>query len=185
MNEANAKKLLFMVADVLDELGATYLLTSGTLLGAVREKGFIKIDRDVDLSMLYENLLPIAKDAAYRLRKRGIRVEIIDHRHMRPWNGGVYALKFHGYKERGDISGFMKIQGKRAIPSHIGDFWIVRSARFMEELGEIEFYERMFKAPKDVDGYLTETYGDWRTPHKKFHNVSKPTCRKSESWLKE
>lgn len=185
MNETNAKRLLFDAADVLDELGATYIISSGTLLGAVREKRFIKIDRDVDFSMLHEDFLPIVKDAATQLIKKGIKTEIIDHRHMRPWNSGAYSLKICGYGERGDIGGFKKIQGKRAIPSHIGDFWIVRSARFMEELGEIEFYGRIFKTPKDVDGYLTETYGDWRIPHKKFHNISKPTCRKPESWLME
>ena len=94
MNETNAKRLLFAVADALDEVGAIYLLSSGTLLGAVREKRFIEIDRDVDLTMKHENLLPIAKDVTGRLIKKGVKTEIIDHRHMRPWDGGAYSIKF-------------------------------------------------------------------------------------------
>lgn len=182
MNEANAKRLLFKVADVLEEIGAKYFLYGGTFLGAVREGKFIEIDRDIDLAMLLENLVPIAKDIGNRLVRKGIKIEMVDHRHKRPWSNGVYGIKFNGYGEHGDISAFMKIQGKRAIPSHVGNFWLVHTARFLEELGEIEFYGRTFKVPKDTNGFLTEKYGDWRTPHKEFHNISKPTCRKSESW---
>lgn len=185
MNEANAKRLLFEVADVLEDAGVEFFLYGGTFLGAVREGKFIEIDRDIDLAMLLENLVPVAKDIGDRLIEKGIKAQMVDHRHKRFWSDDVYAIKFRGYGEHGDVSGFMKIQGKRAIPSHAGEFWIVHTANFLEELGEIEFYGRIFKVPKNADGFLIEKYGDWRTPHKKFHNISKPTCRKSESWKEE
>lgn len=174
--------MLFELADVLEDAGVEFFLYGGTFLGAVREGKFVEIDRDIDLAMLLENLVPAAKDIANRLIEKGIKAQIVDHRHKRPWSGDVYAIKFRGYGEHGDVSGFMKIQGKRAIPSHAGEFWNVHTARFLEELGEIEFYGRIFKVPKDADGFLIEKYGDWRTPHKNFYNVSKPTCRKPESW---
>ncbi|HZX09941.1 MAG TPA: LicD family protein [Acidobacteriota bacterium] len=185
MNKINAKKLLFTVADVLEKLEIEYLLYGGTFLGAVREKDFIPIDRDIDLAILQESLAPKAKKIALELRNKGVKTEIIDHRHKAGWDGTVYAIKFNGFNEHGDLSGFMKIKRKRAIPSHAGSFWLVHTARFLEELGYIEFYGRMFKCPKDVDGFLTEKYGDWRTPHKRFYNVSKSTCRKTESWVRE
>jgi len=185
MKESNAKKLLFKVADVLEDIGIEFFLYGGTFLGAVREGRFSEIDRDVDLAILQENLTPVAKEIGGRLGERGLEIEAIDHRHKRPWNDGIYAIKFQGYGEHGDLSAFKKIQGKRAIPSHVGDFWLVHTARFLEELGDIEFYGRIFKCPKDVDGFLTEKYDDWRIPHKKFYNVSKPTCKKPESWRKD
>jgi len=183
MNEANAKKLLFTVADVLEDIGVEFFLYGGTLLGAVREKRFIKIDLDVDLAILQENLLPVVGEIERQLIQKGISVELVDHRHRKPWNGTIYAIKFHGYGINGDLGGFVKMQGKRVIPSHIGDFWLVHTARYLEKLSDIEFYGRTFKAPKDIDGLLTEKYGDWRIPHTEFYNVSKN--RRPESWMEE
>jgi len=180
MNEVNAKKLLFAVADVLEDIGVEFFLNAGTLLGAIRERKFIETDRNVDLAMLQENLIPIAKELESRLIKKGITVQIIDHRHNKPWNGSVYAIKFRGYGEHGELPAFMKIKGKRAIPSHLGDHWFVFTARFFEELDEIEFYGRTFKIPKDVNGFLTESYGDWRTSTK-LSNIIYP-CKKPDSW---
>jgi len=180
MNEANAKKLLFEVADVLDNIGADYFLNAGTLLGAIRNKKFIDSDRNVDLTMLQENLIPIAKELESRLMKKGIKVHIIDHRHSKPWNGSVYAIKFRGYGVHGELSSYIKIKGKRAIPSHLSNHWFVFTARFFEELDEIEFYGRTFKCPKDADGFLAEIYGNWRTPAK-LSDVAYP-CKKPDSW---
>lgn len=182
MKEENAKRLLFTVSDVLDDLNVEFFLYGGTFLGAVREKRFIKIDRDVDLAILHENLVPMASEINKELINKGLKTEVIDHRHKQPWDGSVYGIKFRGYGEHGDLSAFKKIKGKRAIPSHVGSFWLVHTARFLEELEEIEFYGRLFRCPRDADGFLTEKYGDWKIPHKKFHNISKPTCRKSENW---
>ena len=52
MNEANAKKLLFTVADVLEDVGLEFFLDFGTLLGAIREQKFIEHDEDIDLECL-------------------------------------------------------------------------------------------------------------------------------------
>ena len=180
MNETNAQRLLFDVADILDDIGIEFFLNAGTLLGAVRDKKFIESDRNVDLAMVQENLIPIAKELGSRLIEKGIKIEVIDHRHKRPWNGSIYAIKFRGYGEHGELPAYIKIKGKRAIPSHLSDHWLVFTARFLEELDEIEFYGRTFKIPKDANGFLTETYGDWRTPTK-LSNVIYP-CKKPDSW---
>ena len=180
MDESSAKKLLFTVADVLEDIGVGFFLYCGTLLGAIREKKFIKIDLDIDLAMLQENLLPVAEVIKSRLVEKGIGVEMVNHRHKRPWDGSVYAIKFHGYGEHGDLGGFAKINGKRAIPSHLDNHWRVHTPRFLEELNETEFYGRKFKVAKDTDGLLTELYGNWRIPHKKF-NSSSP-CEEPDSW---
>jgi len=180
MNEANAKKLLFDVADVLEEVGVEFILYGGTLLGAVREKKFIAIDKDIDFAMLQENLLPAADEIKKRLIEKKMKVHIVDHRHAEPWNHGIYAIKIKGHGINSDLTAFRKIKGKRACPSHIRTGWLVHEARFLEELSLIEFYGRKFKRPRDVNGFLTEKYGDWRIPHKEFYNVSK--CKMDENW---
>lgn len=178
MNETNAKKLLFEVADILEDVGIEFYLNLGTLLGAVREKKFIETDGDIDLGTLSENFKPMAKSIKKRLIEKGLKIEIIDHRHKGFWGGGIYAIKFRGFGEHGDLAGFMKMKGKRAIPSHANSFWFVLTAKFLEELDEIEFYGRKFKVPKNVDAYLTEIYGNWRIP---ITNC-KWLCKKPESW---
>jgi len=183
MNETNAKKLLFTVADVLEDIGVEFFLFLGTCLGAVREKGFIKIDEDIDLGILQENLLPKAQVISSQFIKRGLRIEMIDHRHKEPWDGSIYAIKFRGFGEHGDLIGFMKMKGRRVVPSHLQSGWFVLTAKLLEELGEIEFYGRKFKIPKNVGAYLTEIYGDWWIPNKKFADCVW-LCKKSESWLK-
>lgn len=183
MNETNAKKLLFTVADVLEDAGVEFFLSLGTCLGAVREKRFIEIDEDIDLGILQENLLPKAQIISNQFIKKGLRIEVIDHRHKEIWDGSIYAIKFRGFGEHGDLVGFMKMKGKRAVPSHLRSHWFVITAKFLEELDEIEFYGRKFKIPKDSDGYLIEIYGNWRIPIK---NISECVwlCKKPESWEK-
>lgn len=189
MNEINAKKLLFTIADILEDIGVEFFLRNGTLLGAVREKKFIENDRVVDLAMLHENFIPVAKKIENRLIEKGLKVEVIDHRHKRPWDGSIYAFKIRGCGERCELAGYKKIKGKRVQPSHMEDYWEVVTARLFEELGEIEFYGRIFKKP--ADDYLTEWYVDWQTPirycprdPRRLPDFTKSIIR-PESWLKD
>jgi len=175
MNNLNAKKLLFAVKDACDEVGLEFFLYGGTCLGAIREKKFIAIDKDVDTACLLENLTPVIKKLNEAFKARGLVTEIIDHRHYAPWDGSVYAIKYAGFGEHGELTAFKRHKDKRVIPSHANKHWLVHKAEYLEELRVITFYRRKFNVPKDTDGFLTEKYGNWRIPHEKFYNVSK--CR--------
>ena len=185
MNKANAEKLLFAVADVLESHGAEFFLYGGTFLGAVRDGDFIDCDRDIDLGILLENLAPVVHGIVEDLRYMGIRAEIVDHRHKASWDDGVYAIKFRAFGEHGDLAGFKAVKGLRVIPSHARLFWLTHKPENVEELGWIEFRGRMFRCPLYADEFLTEKYDDWRTPHTEFGNISKPTCRLTEDQMTE
>ena len=66
--------LLKMIADLCDENQLTYFINYGTLLGAVRHKGFIPWDDDIDVCVMrddYEKLVELVKkipDLQYTLR---------------------------------------------------------------------------------------------------------------------
>jgi hypothetical protein len=132
--------------------------------------------------MRQEVFIPLAATLVKKLRAAGLQAILIDHRHRRAWDHGAYAVKIKGFKERSDLTAFRSMYGYRAAPSHQADFWLVHSVRFFEELAPIEFLGRVFLGPRDIDGFLTEKYGDWSVPHKVFNNISNPTCRKGENW---
>ena len=50
-------EMLKDIKEVCDKCGLTYYLYSGTLLGAVRHKGFIPWDDDIDIAMPYQDYL--------------------------------------------------------------------------------------------------------------------------------
>lgn len=72
------KKLLIDIGDFLDKNDLSYTIWAGTLLGAVRHKGFIPWDDDVDIAMErseYEKLLTIIRNNS-GLRENFIGFEI-------------------------------------------------------------------------------------------------------------
>lgn len=54
-------RILKIVADILEENNVTYWLESGTLLGAIRHKGFIPWDDDIDIGIPYSEYDKAAK----------------------------------------------------------------------------------------------------------------------------
>ena len=50
---------LIILKNILDDLGVTSYLSSGTLLGAVRDNDFIPWDWDVQMYLVMENAYPL------------------------------------------------------------------------------------------------------------------------------
>ena len=63
ISELQAKlfEMLSFFADVCDRYGLRYYLYDGTLIGAIRHKGFIPWDDDIDVLMPYEDYLKLSE----------------------------------------------------------------------------------------------------------------------------
>ncbi len=73
-NKVQALKLLSITISILDKHNVAYYLDFGTLIGAVREKGFIEWDDDVDISLFNEKDYYKIEQVTYEIRKKGLSV---------------------------------------------------------------------------------------------------------------
>ncbi len=146
----SGKKPLEVLLDGLSYFGErNYALSAGTLLGLERDGDFIPQDTDIDIEVigaeevtLPDYYLPIRfvdddkpMQRAYLHKPTNI---IFDIMHYYPDGDEVYNRSEKGY--------------------------IRRSKRFSEPFGQKTYMGHLFSVPNDIDAYLTEWYGDWRTP---------------------
>lgn len=143
---------LALLSSTLDRLGVLHLLSGGTLLGAARERDFIPWDWDVEVSVRSEDVSGRLHEIADALIGSGFTLV---GRDASPDNlklvldreGAVFELQ--AYRRNGD--------------------WRTRreyrtAQRFFDGATAIELRGRIYPCVGPIDDYLTDRYGDWRTP---------------------
>jgi phosphorylcholine metabolism protein LicD len=144
------------------EAGITPFLMWGTLLGCVREGGFLKHDNDIDIGIL-ANDWPKRKSLIDAMRRRGYGLELSRNYKMRfagrdllahldvdvifPWEGKMICF---------DIQEGNKLVGAWFPPDAFNNF---RS---------LTFSGTRVLIPDPPERVLETAYGDWRTPVKKY-----------------
>ena len=66
---------LITIKKILDEIKVVNYLSAGTLLGAVRDKDFIRWDWDVQMYLLMENAFPLRKKISKSLENNGFSID--------------------------------------------------------------------------------------------------------------
>ncbi len=148
----NRNEGLVQIKRVLDGLGVKFLLIDGVLLGAVREKDFIKWDWDVELALYAEQMQEKFEAIKEGLRNSGFRPGsiVIDKGNMKI-NVHKYGTKYSllGYEEK---SRFRKRRNWRY------------PIKFFNNTGKILFRGSWYECPSSPEEYLEYQYGDWQTP---------------------
>ena len=151
-----AKECLLKVKDIFDKHGITFWLVGGTLLGAVRDGGFIPWDKDIDLA-IYADDAPKLKQPILEMQQFGlevIRTNNIDNSFTVRRN--MICIAFANNRR------YRKIMWR---------WW-----RFYEpfdaytELMPWPFLDTEFLIPAKYEQYLKVHYGpwgDWRLPNNK------------------
>jgi len=192
-NIDNALIMLKDTIDVLDELNIKYYLDFGTLLGAVRDKGFIPWDDDIDISLVDKkdyNKLPfvlkkIQNKNRYRtylfnyetsLLNRKKRNEIIYNTNIfftNPTNYHIAKIRTNKFLIFGRGNTQMDIFCKYEYDNKLywmadGIFNQIDNKILKEGFKKILFYNIECFIPINYDEYLSSIYGKWQKKDKKW-----------------
>jgi lipopolysaccharide cholinephosphotransferase len=157
--ELLVKKNEFLkICDILDDLNINYFLQTGVLLGAIREKDFIKWDWGVDFSVFSNEFLDRIDPLTASLRKEGFEILSINKKKndSKIYFRGKYPDNVTGYTVFAwNYSKLKDIYWRRdySVPS-----------KFLNKFSTIDFLGRKFKCPYNPEEYLSHAYGEWKKP---------------------
>jgi hypothetical protein len=165
--DAEALEALRGATEVLENLGAVFWITYGTLLGWRRISGFLPFDDDIDVAVL-SGTDPCAIKTAMQARAFSLVEESSDAR-------AVIGQKFL----------LADVIVEFIFVSRVGDFHvdsfpvldgsIMRGNHPCQALRRVDFRGLSLPVPADPDAYLAHLYGpDWRKPVSRWHWVFSP-----------
>ena len=168
--QVNGARLLRVALDEAERTGIEPFLLWGSLLGCVRDGGFIRNDRDIDLGVLDDAAprLP-AWRAAMVARGFVVRIEdehkisVVHPRHPRLFiDVDIVHRRPDGWA----------ITNAAADPRRIYHYAFERSVFGATRSGTLG--GRRVRLPADPERCLEATYGEWRTPQAKLHYLYGP-----------
>jgi hypothetical protein len=168
----DARTALADLADVLPVGTWPWFVISGTFLGVVREHGFLAHDYDIDVGVVEDPEVVRRMIAVLEADPRFVVKKVDDAQTVVETGPGRYAL-------RRDLALVKLIHGTGInvdifVHHRDGDvLWHGSSIHRWENqafgLAPYELAGVSVQGPDDADRYLTENYGDWRTPVTDFN----------------
>lgn len=141
---------------VMDKNDIPFFLISGTLLGCIREGKLLGHDKDIDVGVWdnydYEQLATILGESGYFYIVPTRTKHFVMLRHL----NGIAIDVFIHYREENDYW-----HAGVKIKWHNSPFELIKR----------NFLGNDYLIPKDYDRYLTENYGDWKTPKTDFDSA--------------
>lgn len=158
---------LVVLKKILDSIGVENYLSSGTLLGAVRDNDFIPWDWDVQMYLLMENAYPLRHKITKSLEDGGFTIhKFNDSEDSLKWDVRKQGVIFE--LTAWYLQGKWRYRKKKnmRVPSYLFD-------------GEynINFKGLNYRTLNPPEEYLEFCYGDWKTPKrtsdKEIYSTSK------------
>jgi hypothetical protein len=152
------KKEFLKICKILDKLNIRYFLHTGILLGAIRHKGFIPWDWDVELSVYADDIVKKINVLIDEINSSGFNIEKnnkelsmpkIDFIGKLPKETTKYTILGWNHDKKKKF--FWRTTFK--IPEH-----------FIVNMKKIKLFDRYHFAPYPVEKYLEYQYGNWRKP---------------------
>ena len=151
MNQEIGRDNLLIFKRLADKAGLRFSLAYGTLLGAIREHGFIPHDEDIDLAILQEDIETF-KNLLWDLREEGFEVMRFDRR-----NSLCSIIRKGEYI---DIYIFRKLcDGVREFNGE------AILEKYLTDLEEIDFQGSKLLIAREAADFCLFEYGEsWQTP---------------------
>lgn len=139
---------------ILNDKKINHFLTGGTLLGAIREKNFIKWDWDVEFTILTDQIFSKKEELNDLFLKSGFQIV-------------EYSFKYNNFK--------WELKKYNFIYELIGLYregnWLYRKGKgtkvpafFFDKPTDLFFLGNIYQTVSDPEKYLEFCYGDWKTP---------------------
>jgi len=157
--ELQVRKIEFLkICNLLDKLNIRYFLQTGILLGAIRHKGFIPWDWDVELSVFADEVEPKMDQLLSEIKNEGFKIEKyyielsrlkIDFVGKFSKDTTAYTIQAWCHNKKDKV--FWR--NKFRVPDHL-----------FNKMSKIRLFEKDHFAPDPPEDYLTHQYGDWKKP---------------------
>ncbi|MEH7331273.1 LicD family protein [Neobacillus drentensis] len=162
----SAKKALKKLIQTMNQNKYKYWLEFGTLLGAIREKGFISHDHDIDIAMYIqerdETLEQLLTSKGFKLKKRAklLTGEIIEETYKyKTANIDIfYAYKMDNQIKIFDYQTFYNLSPNECIKQY-GGLRVYENVLTEFDLIKSEFYDLDVLIPSNIHIHLGELYG--------------------------
>lgn len=153
-----------------------WFLVSGSFLGLIRENGFLPHDYDIDIGVFEDEIdidatiAAVARSGRFVLKKYDHHTSSLFRPEIEVVNPAIpYILKLV-HLSGVHIDLFIHYRDTQSTPA---SYWHGSSLHRWNnspfELKTYNFYDMQVLGPADADTYLTENYGDWRTPVTEFN----------------
>ena len=169
LEELSDRKIEFLkICDVLDKHKVNYFLIGGILLGAIRDKDFVKWDWGIDIGVFSEDFLDSIELVANSLKEREFEIIRINknQKDLKIYFKGKQPEAVTGYGILGweyDKKKSVYSRTQYSIPS-----------KFLTNFSKLVFFGREFQCPNNPEEYLSYAYGNWKVPlrssDKNFYN---------------
>lgn len=130
------------------------ILSSGTLLGIVRDNKLIPHDTDIDVNILVDTTNPPVglSFSGFKLI-RTMFYEGLPMQYVFEKDDVVFDIEYI----------YRDLHPDRFVTVHEHGYYLY-DPKYFQKFEEIEFEGKKYLAPSPVREYLTHRYGDWETP---------------------
>jgi lipopolysaccharide cholinephosphotransferase len=152
------KKEFLKICNILDNIGITYFLNTGILLGAIRDNNFIKWDWDVEISVMSEELYKNFDLICKSIKKNNFQIIQIDD------NKESLKIDFFGHFPK-ETTRYTIFSWNYSFKDNV--YWRkdkVIPSEFLKKFSKIIFFGRSFNVPYNPKKFLKFAYGEWMTP---------------------